>query len=117
LAPTFLELAGAVEAPHFEGRSIADMIKGVSSPSDRALFWEHEGNRAVRKGDWKLVELASSANGWELYDLGADRTEQQNLAAQRPELVAELTAEYDLWAERCGVVPWNEIAPHKPTSK
>ena len=116
LAPTFLELASATNAPHFEGRSIVDMIKGQSAPADRTLFWEHEGNRAVRKGNWKLVELASSKVGWELYDLATDRSEQHNLAAKRPDLVAELVVEYERWADRCGVVPWNEIAPHKPPS-
>jgi arylsulfatase len=117
LTPTFLELAGATETPHCEGRSIVSMIKGQSAPADRTLFFEHEGNRAVRKGNWKLVELASSKAGWELYDFSTDRSEQHNLAANRPGLVAELTAEYERWAERCGVVPWSEIAPHRPPSK
>jgi arylsulfatase len=114
VAPTFLELAGAAETPHFEGRSIASMIKGRSAPDDRTLFWEHEGNRAVHRGRWKLVELAGSTSGWELYDLAADRSEQHNLAGERTDLVAELAAEHDRWADRCGVVPWSEIAPHRP---
>jgi arylsulfatase len=117
LAPTFLELAGATDAPHFEGRSIVDMIKRKSAPADRSLFWEHEGNRAVRKGNWKLVELASSGHGWQLYDLATDRSEQHNRAAERTDLVAELVTEYDQWADRCGVVPWSEIAPHRPSTK
>jgi len=121
LAPTFLELAGvkspASDQPPFEGRSITNMIRGESTAADRSLFWEHEGNRAVRKGNWKLVTLASSKTSWELYDLASDRTEQHNLAAEHPEVVDELAADYDQWAERCGVVPWREISPHKPEAK
>jgi arylsulfatase len=117
LAPTFLELAGAVEPPPFEGRSIVSMVKGESASTDRSLFWEHEGNRAVRKGNWKLVELVGSQGGWELYNLATDRTEQHNLARERSEVVAELAADYDRWAERCDVAPWEEIAPHRPEPK
>jgi arylsulfatase len=71
----------------------------------------------VRKGNWKLVELVGSQGGWELYNLATDRTEQHNLARERSEVVAELAADYDRWAERCDVAPWEEIAPHRPEPK
>ncbi len=70
------------------------------------MYWEHEGNRAVRFGEWKLV--AKGAVGpWELYDLAADRTELHDLAAAEPERVAELAARWQAWAERCNVLPLN----------
>jgi arylsulfatase len=53
-----------------------------------SLWWLHEGNRAVRVGDWKLV--AAKGQPWELYDLKNDRAEQKNLAAELPAKVAEL---------------------------
>jgi arylsulfatase A-like enzyme len=96
-----------------EGRNIVSMMKGDPGADDRTLCWEHEGNRAIRKGKWKLVTLAD-ANQWELYDIEADRTESKNLAATHPDVVRELSAEYDRWAERCGVVPWSEIVAHRP---
>ena len=70
----------------------------------RTLCWEHEGNRAVRAGDWKLVALRKQP--WELYDLAADATELHDLAADQPERVAGLNAVYQAWAERCNVLPW-----------
>jgi arylsulfatase len=69
------------------------------------LFWEHEGNRAVRDGDWKLVAEGPGAP-WELYDLKADRTELHDLAAQQPARVRELAAAWEAWARRANVIPW-----------
>ena len=66
-----------------------------------ALFWEHEGNRAVRMGRWKLV--SKSRGRWELYDLQADRTELNDLAEKQPEIAEDLKRPYDEWAKRCGV--------------
>jgi len=68
------------------------------------IFWEHQGNRAVRQGRWKAVSRWRRA--WELYDLEADRTELRNLAAAQPERVRELVALYEEWAERAAVGPW-----------
>jgi arylsulfatase len=117
LMPTVLELAGQTyptsDTARPEGQSIVNMIKGQPGAKDRTLFWEHEGNRAIRKGKWKLVMLAN-APGWELYDMEADRIEGNDLAAKHPEIVKDLSAEYDRWAERCGVVPWSEIEPKRP---
>ena len=56
-----------------------------------SLWWLHEGNRALRVGDWKIV-AAGKDSPWELYDLSADRSETKNLAAEKPEKVRELAA-------------------------
>ena len=69
-----------------------------------AIYWEHEGNRAVRKGKWKLV--SKHPGGWELYDMEADRTELNDLAQKNPEKVAELKVLYESWTKRAGVQPW-----------
>jgi len=58
----------------------------------------------VRQGKWKLV--AANGKPWELYDLEADRTELHDLASEHPDQVDELTALYNGWARRCGVLPW-----------
>jgi arylsulfatase len=56
------------------------------------LWWLHEGNRAVRVGEFKLV--AAAGKPWELYDMRTDRAEQHDLAATMPERVRELS---ELW--------------------
>jgi arylsulfatase len=71
------------------------------------LFWEHEGNRAIRDGDLKLV--SDFRGSWQLYDLKTDRTETHNLSAQRPDVVARLNAIWQLWADRVGVVDWSTL--------
>ena len=68
------------------------------------IFFEHEGNRAVREGPWKLV--SRHGKPWELFDLSTDRSETRDLVPAHPARLAELTALYDAWAERCGVLPW-----------
>ena len=100
----------------FEGTSLQPAFGNKELPN-HTLFWEHEGNRAIRKGKWKLVSEAwfwpmmlDSINvlpieKWELYDLESDRTEQYNLAAENQELVKEMGAEWQQWAERVGAIP------------
>jgi len=96
-----------------EGRSLLPAF--VDKPIEReALFWEHEGNRAIRLGKWKLVARTerflritnADLNAWELYDLDADRTETNNLAEQYPDRVKEMSAQWEQWANRLGVLPW-----------
>jgi arylsulfatase len=86
-----------------EGQSLVPTFRGTF-PQSRTLYWEHEGNRAVRDGKWKLVGLHGKP--WELYDIVADRSEMTDLAANQPEKVKELAAKYDAWATQCNVLPW-----------
>ena len=112
LMATCVDVAGAKYPAEFAGQKIQPLegvslraaMNGRPPAADRPLFWEHEGNRAVRVGAWKLV--AKFPGGWELYDLAADRTEQRDLAAQHPKRVREMAAQYDGWAKRVGVLPW-----------
>src|SRR5690606_30330308 len=71
---------------------------------EQPLFWEHEGNRAVRRGDWKLVSLPNKP--WELYNIAKDRGEMNNLADENPEMVKELAAQWQAYAERAKVQPY-----------
>jgi len=89
------------------------VLEGNAQPRLAPLFWEHEGNRAVRLGQWKLVAL--HRHDWDLYDVEADRTELKNLAAVYPERVKEMSGWYDGWAQRCHVVPPEQLPPARPT--
>jgi len=111
LMPTVLDLAGAEYPTEYNGNVIPP-VEGVSMlpvfddrPLDReALYFEHEGNRAVRMGKWKLV--AAHREPWRLYHMENDRTETNDLSDDLPDLRAKMIALYDIWANRCGVLPW-----------
>ncbi|MBX3739307.1 MAG: arylsulfatase [Candidatus Didemnitutus sp.] len=110
LMPTALELAGAKypaefngsPIPPMEGKSLAPLLVGGHRAGHEALFWEYNEDRAVRRGDWKLVAFGKDGP-WELYDLARDRAETHDLATQRPELVRDLAARWEAWARRIGV--------------
>jgi arylsulfatase A-like enzyme len=114
--PTCLELAGAEypkDARFFElaGQSLCPSFRGCTI-GRKAIFWEHEGNRALRQGDWKVV--AKGVEGrWELYDLAQDRSELHDLAAAHPARVAQMAGEWEATARRTLVYPldgrgWHE---------
>lgn len=117
---TCVDLAGAKYPTEFngekikpmEGRSLKRWLVSTQSPgaaAPRPLFWEHESNRAVRDGRWKLVAMEDQP--WELYDLAVDRTEINNLAAQHPEKVRTLARAWDDWAQRADVLPLGAWKP------
>ena len=108
---TCVDAAKAQYPTTFKGHAIKPM-EGVSllpALADRdvnrtqPLFWEHEENRAVRDGNWKLVALRDAP--WRLYDLSVDRTEQHDLAAQEPQRVKTMSAAWDAYAARANVLP------------
>ena len=94
-----------------EGESLMPLWRGESTES-RTLFFEHEGNRGVRSGKWKLV-WTNYSQQWELYDLERDRTETKNLAAEHPNLVDSLSQQWDQWAKRCLVESYQVPVPSK----
>lgn len=116
LLPTALDAAGAsYPAEHrghaiqpVEGRSLLPVIREGRRQAHDAIFWEHEGNRAVRQGNWKLVSRhrADGPGAWELYDLKRDRSELHNLAAELPGRVSLMDRLWHDWAARAGVEPW-----------
>jgi arylsulfatase A-like enzyme len=113
LMATFVQITGA-EYPGrvlpMEGRSLKAAFEGKPAP-ERPLFWEHEGNRAVRKGRWKLVSRFKQP--WELYDIETDRTETVDLSSREPGRVREMASEWEDWARRCNVLPFDEVVPPK----
>jgi len=106
IAATVYDLAGTATPQGFtppEGKSLRPVFANQKLERD-AIYWEHEGNRAVRAGDWKLV---SKHNGpWELYDIGKDRVESRDLAKEQSAKVQELSAKYEAYAKRALVEAW-----------
>jgi len=123
IAPTLLEVAG-VKAPgtSYQGREVVEMqghsmLGLLSGQRDHvhAQFkhgWELNGRRAMRVGDWKIVQANKpwGSGEWELYDLGRDRSELHNLAASHPDKLKELLAEYERYAKNNGVVEFEGLS-------
>ena len=119
IAPTVLDLA-VVEAPAgagppMAGRSLAGVFEKDGEPLHDALWYYHQGNRALRMGDWKILHTVRTRDEgwnevmeaedarpgeWALYDLSRDRAEQHDLAEQRPDKLRELASVWNQWRER-----------------
>jgi arylsulfatase A-like enzyme len=112
LLPTCIDLAGVSypsqsagnEVTPVAGRSLRPILAGENFERPEGLFFEHQGNAAVRDGKWKLVR--AHGKPWSLYDLDVDRTELNDLAKAHPDRVAALTAKWKAWAEKVGAQPW-----------
>ena len=78
------------------------------SLGNRPLYWEHERNKAIRIGDWKLV--TEGDKDWELYNLANDRAEAHNLATTHPERVKVMADQWEAWARKAKVVPRDRSA-------
>jgi len=117
---TFVDLSGAKYPTEYkgnkihpmEGKSLVPLFEGKERPiHTEPIFWEHEGNKAVRLGSYKLV-MAWNNHGpekWELYDMEKDRTEMHDLSARMPEKVAEMKQMWKEWADTHDVEPWAKI--------
>lgn len=103
--PTALELAGLGTDAAGEMTPVGeDLLAQLTSETpERPLFFEHEGHRAVREGQWKLVAL--DEEDWELYDFTTDRTELNDLADEYPEVVNTLSAKWGEWGAANNVTP------------
>lgn len=87
-----------------QGHSLVPLLTGAGEFAERPLYWEHEGNAALRIGDQKLVR-SGARSAWELYDLQRDRTEQHDLASQQPQQAEELSEQWRSWARDANVLP------------
>ncbi len=100
--PTILELAGGrvpdtrdgVPVPPLPGRSLVPALTRGGAVERELLYFHHEGNRALRMGDWKLVSAREDQDVWELFDLSTDRCERKDLAAQQPDRVRQMESRW-----------------------
>ena len=103
---TYPEKVAAGEVPPMQGVSLLPAFSGQDLGRKTPIFFEHEGNRAVRDGTWKLV--AKGEDGpWELYDMVSDRSEMHDLASAQTDRVKAMAAAWQSWAEASHVLPLN----------
>jgi arylsulfatase len=117
LLPTILDAAGAEyplelgghQIQPTDGESFLPLLDGEVWEREQPIFFEHEGNSAIRLGNFKLVR--EFGRGWELYDMEQDRTELQDIIAKNASLARRLVREYKVWAESAGVLDWSILLP------
>jgi len=118
---TFIELTGSdypqqrdgQKIPNPVGESLLPLITGQGKMKrQKPIFWEHEGNKAVRVDDYKLVMKwqEGQPQRWELYNLKKDRTELNDLAEAMPDKVSEMAASWEEWADTHQVEPWEKVS-------
>ena len=120
---TCVDVARAKYPTEYNGRQIKPMqgvslvpaITGGTLQRPQPIFWEHEGNRAVRDGRWKLV--AKENQPWELYNMDADRAEMNDLASRHPKRVKAMAAQWDAYAARADVLPLGAWRGEKTDSR
>jgi arylsulfatase len=108
--PTLLEAGGAEypkkvdnkEIKPYEGVSLISSFKSGAAKTERVLYWEHYGKKAVRRGDWKAV--SGDRKIWHLYHLKDDPSELNDLAENEPAKLEEFKELWQAWAKRCDVL-------------
>ena len=109
IMPTILQVSGAKYPAEFggntiipeQGVSLVPTFSGAILP-ERPQFIEHEGNKMVREGNWKLVAIHDQP--WELYNLKDDPTETRDLAAAEPQRAQKMAADWTDWAQTHEVI-------------
>jgi arylsulfatase A-like enzyme len=93
-----------------EGVSLRPAFQAKDLGRTKPIFWEHEGNCALRDGKWKIVRKGNMGTGentpWELYDMEADRTELHDLAAEMPERLKAMADAWEAYALHAKAKPW-----------
>lgn len=119
IMPTVLEATGAAYPETYHGGNKIHPLVGTSLfpaitekvPSlHEYMYWEHQGNRAIRYGNWKAIRDEAGTE-WELYDIVKDRTEKNNLASQHPDVLKKLRNEWEYWAIKYNVLPKHQDSP------
>lgn len=112
IMPTCLELAGAKYPANYkeknifpvDGESFWPLVSDEKHISDRSMFFQHEGNGAIRLNNWKLVKQFNK--DWELYDMTKDPSEMNDLSKKDSMQMQQLFEKYQNWSGKYGVLPW-----------
>jgi arylsulfatase A-like enzyme len=111
ILPTVLEVTG-VKPPVDRGLDGVGLFEELCETASeggaqRVLFWHFREEFAVREGDWKLVQTKERPEGVQLYNLAADRAEEEDLAKEKPAVYARLINLYENWRSSMAVTGGN----------
>jgi arylsulfatase len=117
VVPTVLDLAGVKKpqeimgaaVPESPGVSLKPALMGNQSVSRDSIWWLHEGNRALRVGDWKIVMAKDET--WQLYDLSKDRGEINDLSGKMPEKVRQMQTQWERQFEEISSLAKRDLKP------
>ncbi len=93
-----------------EGKSLLPVFAGDNADRHQTLYWEWSGNRAIRRGNDKLV-YDKLTKEWSLYDIAVDRTETVDRTESEPALAEKLKTDWTKWAKETGV--WKDKVTEK----
>lgn len=121
IAATAIAAAGGVTPPDLDGKNLIPFLTGEKSGHPHhALHWRLGPQRAIRAGNWKLVDwrdfAAKSQSGWQLYDLSTDVGEKNNVASRHPAFVGELAQAWERWNEKNIAPRWQGSSTEDPTA-
>jgi arylsulfatase len=124
VAPTVLEMAGCQPLATWEGKAVPPLpgksllpafAREVTIPRE-FLWWQHEGNRALRMGDWKIV-AADTNSTWELYNLKVDRGESDNLATKDPGRLQAMAQKWQQTTDEYYALARQDVPAQPPQGK
>ena len=98
---TYPETVNGQKAIPPVGKNLLPLLFNETESIHDTLYWEHEGGRAIRIGDWKMAALPN--NNWELFNLATDHTETSDLSTKYPDKVKEMNTAWENWAHKIGV--------------
>lgn len=119
--PTSCAVANAKAPEGIEGVNLLPHLTGENATAPHeALAWRFGPQKAIRKGNYKLVVVRDMAarkqSDWQLYDLSTDIGEKNDLAASKPEVVAELKTAWEAWDAKNIAPQWHGSPNEDPTS-
>lgn len=121
ILPTACAAAGIAANPRVDGKNLLPHLSGEAAAAPHeSLSWRFGPQRAIRRGNWKLVDwrdfAEKTSSGWQLYDLQNDIAEERNLASANPQLVAELSKSWNEW-DASNIAPaWHGSPTEDPTA-
>jgi arylsulfatase A-like enzyme len=121
ILPTACALAETRPGTDIDGVDLLPHLTGEKTTTPHsALYWRFGPQKAIRRGDWKLVDWRDfdkkENSGWQLYNLSQDIGEQHDLASTNPQLVAELSGAWNEWDAKNIAPLWHGSATEDPTA-